>query len=265
MTFPFPGMNPYLENPALWPEVHAWLIVALARTLNPILKPKYRAAVEQRVYQDAVLVGVPDVAVFQQPSEPTRATTLTRSVGQPLTVTLPMPTEVRERYLEIHQISTGQVVTVIEVLSPKNKRPGEGQNQYTTKRLKVLESQSHLIEIDLLRSGDPPFIAGGIPSDYRILVSRAQDRPQATLYPFNLRDAIPTFPLPLQPGDPEPAIDLQSLLQAIYDEAALDLVIDYHQPPIPPLTESDWEWLQTYLQETGDSPAATQGDRAKSP
>lgn len=52
MTFPFPGMNPYLENPALWPEVHAWLIVALARTLNPILKPKYRAAVEQRVYQD---------------------------------------------------------------------------------------------------------------------------------------------------------------------------------------------------------------------
>ncbi len=64
-------------------------------------------------------------------------------------------------------------------------------------------------------------------------------------YPFNLRDAIPTFPLPLQPGDPKPAIDLQSLLQAI--------------------TESDWEWLQTCLQETGDSPVVTQGDRAKSP
>lgn len=85
MTFPVPGMNPYLENPALWREVHAWLIVALARALNPILKPKYRAAVEQRVYQDAVLVGVPDVAVCQQPSEPVSATTLTRPVSQPLT------------------------------------------------------------------------------------------------------------------------------------------------------------------------------------
>jgi len=249
MTFPFPGMNPYLENPALWPEVHAWLIVQLARTLNPILKPKYRAAVEQRVYQDALLVGVPDVSVFQQQPEPASTTTLTRPVSQPLTVTLPMPAEVRERYLEIRQISSGQVVTVIEVLSPKNKRPGEGQSQYTAKRLKVLESQSHLIEIDLLRTGDPAFVAGGIPSDYRILVSRAQDRPQATLYPFNLREPIPTFPLPLQAGDPEPAIDLQPLLQGIYDEAALDLVIDYRQPPIPPVTDSDWQWLQTYLQE----------------
>ncbi|WP_448570977.1 DUF4058 family protein [Trichothermofontia sp.] len=249
MTFPFPGMNPYLENPALWPEVHAWLIVQLARTLNPILTPKYRAAVEQRVYRDALLVGIPDVSVFQQQPESANTTTLTRSSSQPLTVTLPMPDEVQERYLEIRQISTGQVVTVIEVLSPKNKRPGEGQTQYTAKRLQVLASQSHLIEIDLLRTGDPPLMAGGVPADYRILVSRADERPQAQLYPFNLRDPIPLFPLPLQPGDPEPTIALQPLLQAIYDEAALDLVIDYHQPPIPPVMDSDWQWLQTCIPE----------------
>jgi len=43
----FPGMNPYLEDPDLWTEVHAWLIVLLARLLNPLLPPKYRAAIEK--------------------------------------------------------------------------------------------------------------------------------------------------------------------------------------------------------------------------
>ena len=68
MTLAFPGMNPYLENPDIWPEIHAWLIVQLARSLNPRLKPKYRAAVEQRVYTDPLLVGIPDVSVFSQPT-----------------------------------------------------------------------------------------------------------------------------------------------------------------------------------------------------
>lgn len=66
MTPTFPGMNPYLENPALWSEVHSWLIVELARYLNPSLVPKYRAAVEKRVYLDALLVGIPDASVFEQ-------------------------------------------------------------------------------------------------------------------------------------------------------------------------------------------------------
>lgn len=65
-------MNPNLENPSLWSEVHSWLIVELARrlsqpqaSLNPSLVPKYRAAVEKRVYLDALLVGIPDASVFQ--------------------------------------------------------------------------------------------------------------------------------------------------------------------------------------------------------
>jgi hypothetical protein len=46
----FSGLNPYLENPELWPEVHFGLISALARSLNTQITPKYRAAVEKRVY-----------------------------------------------------------------------------------------------------------------------------------------------------------------------------------------------------------------------
>ena len=244
----FPGMNPYLEAPDLWMEVHAWLIVQLARTLNPLLQPKYRAAVEQRVYTDALLVGIPDVSVVEQPQPQPDGPKAMATLSLPITVSLPMPEEVRETYLEIRQIGTGQVVTVVEVLSPKNKRPGKGLAQYGAKRLKVLESQSHLVEIDLLRTGDPLPMTGGVASDYRILVSRAQRRPQAELYPFGLRETIPLFPLPLRSGDDEPTVDLYRLLQDIYTAAALEAVIDYSQQPTPPLSSADFQWVQTLVQ-----------------
>ncbi|NES00914.1 MAG: DUF4058 family protein, partial [Symploca sp. SIO1B1] len=37
-------------------------------------------------------------------------------------------------------------------------------------------------------------------------VSRANLRPEAELYPFNVRDAIPRFLLPLPLGDREPNV-----------------------------------------------------------
>ena len=126
MTPNFPGMNPYLENPALWSEMHSWLIVELARELNPSLIPKYRAAVEKRVYMDSLLVGIPDTSVFQQKPEPSQATNrvTTGVLTKPIRVTLPLTEEITERYLEIREVKTGNFVTVVEVLSPKIKRVG---------------------------------------------------------------------------------------------------------------------------------------------
>ena len=67
MVFPFPGFNPYLEHPAIWPGVHHWLIIGLAGHLSPQLRPHYRVAVEVRMYEtigeQSLLVGIPDVAV----------------------------------------------------------------------------------------------------------------------------------------------------------------------------------------------------------
>jgi hypothetical protein len=203
--------------------------------------------VEQRVYTNSLLVDIPDVSVVEQPRSETDNPKPTATLSQPITVSLPMPEEVRETYLEIRQIGTGQVVTVVEVLSPKNKRPGEGLAPYGAKRLKVLESQSHLVEIDLLRAGNPRPMAGGVASDYRILVSRAQRRPRADLYPFNLREAIPQVPLPLQSENDEPAMDLHQSLQEVYTAAALDAVIDYSQQPTPPLELADYQWVQALV------------------
>ncbi|NEQ69456.1 MAG: DUF4058 family protein [Symploca sp. SIO2D2] len=248
MRSPFPGMNPYLESPALWSEVHSWLIVELARMLNLHITPKYRAAVEKRVYEESILVGVPDISVArQQTDSPLQSQTSTMTLTSPILVELPELEATVERYLEIREVATGEVVTVIEILSHKNKRSGEGRNQYLSKRTKVLSSQSHLVEIDLLRSGKPLPLNYSGTSDYRILVSRIEQRPIAQLYPFNLRDLLPCLTIPLKAGDEEPVIDLNELIDIVYQSAALGLTIDYHQQPIPRLKKADFEWVQSLV------------------
>lgn len=178
----FPGMNPYLENPELWSEVHFGLIAVLARSLNAVITPRYRAVVEKRVYVDSLLVGIPDVAVFQRGTAgATDSPQTTAILSKPVAVTVPVVEEIQERLLEIREVGTGTIVTVVEVLSPKNKRTGEGKQKYDTKRQTVLNSTAHLVEIDLLRTGEPKPMAGGVASDYRILVSRADCRPTADL------------------------------------------------------------------------------------
>ena len=240
----FPGMNPYLENPNLWTEVHFGLIAVLARSLNSLITPKYRAAVGKRVYSDSLLVGIPDVSVFRRGTESAKLGLATRTLSEPLVVTVPVTEDIQERYLEIREVGMGTVVTVLEVLSPRNKRSGEGRVKYDTKRQNILNSTANLVEIDLLRTGEPKLVAGGVQSDYRILVSRTT-RPPAADYPFSLRDAIPRFLLPLQRGDEEPTIALDWILDRVYEETALALAIDYAQQPVPPVSNNDFAWIQS--------------------
>jgi Protein of unknown function (DUF4058) len=251
MPSPFPGMDPYLESPDLWPEVHHRLISAIAIDIAPSLRPKYRVAIEKRTYltdaDQTIEVGVPDIAVLAQ--TPNRITaTATRSVSDSVTVTLPVPHEMNEGYLEIREVATGRVITVIEVLSPTNKRSGKGQDAYEEKRRQVLSSPTHLIEIDLLRSGTPPQTLGTInPSHYRILVGRKEHRPQAQLYAFNVQQPIPCFSLPLVANDEEPIVDLNLLLNQIYDQASFDLTLDYEAEANPPLKADDRTWARNWL------------------
>ncbi len=245
MQNPFPGMNPYLEQPELWHQVHNRLIVAIADELTPQIAPKYRVSIEERVYtsvDDILLVGIADVAVAKRNAVETGTTLTATKLVEPSKVKVPIPEEVIERFLEIKPIQSREVVTVIEVLSPKNKRSKEGRTVYESKRQKILASASNLVEIDLLRVGEALPILGGNHTDYRILVSRSHERPDADLYGFNLQDPIPSFPVPLRSGEVEPVIDLQKLINEIYERARFDLAIDYSQvikPALPPMQE-DW-------------------------
>ena len=49
MPSPFPGMDPYLENPALWPDVHHELISSIRALLNEVIRPRYVAATASRM------------------------------------------------------------------------------------------------------------------------------------------------------------------------------------------------------------------------
>ncbi|MFB2897376.1 DUF4058 family protein [Aerosakkonemataceae cyanobacterium BLCC-F50] len=257
MPSPFPGMNPYLEDPELWSEVHHRLITAIADALAPSLLPKYYVAIEKRTYlsdiEDSVLVGIPDVAIFSRRSNnsETRSTLTLTSQTEAITVTIPQPEEIRESYLAIKETGTGVVVTVVEILSPKNKRSKEGREAYERKRQQVLASLTNLVEIDLLRNGKPMRIIEKIQSDYRILISRSDRRPSASLYAFNLPDQIPSFPLPLQSRETEPLIELQSLLNGVYDRAGFGLRVDYNQEPVAKLKPEDAIWVDELLRSQG--------------
>jgi len=165
----------------------------------------------------------------------------------PQVVEVPMPEEMHERYLVVYEVTTQDVVTVIELLSLANKLTHEGREAYEAKRTIVLGSKTNLVEIDLLRAGRPlpPFQAGQ--SDYRILISPAPTRPRDMAYTLSVRDPLPTIPIPLRPGDPEPTLPLNQLLHDLYDRARYDLAIDYSQPPVPPLHNDDMAWARQLL------------------
>jgi hypothetical protein len=147
-----------------------------------------------------------------------------------------MPQPIRERYLEIREVKTDAFVAVIEVLSPKNKREGEGRLAYEKKRRLVLSSATHLVEIDLLRGGKAMQTLGvRSPTAYRILVSRSEQRPTADLYNATLQQPLPTVPLPLKPETPDLFLDLQTAFSRVYEEARYSMRIDYRQPIPPPL------------------------------
>ncbi|MFM7450531.1 MAG: DUF4058 family protein [Leptolyngbyaceae cyanobacterium] len=260
MLSPFPGMDPYLEDAFIWREVHNRLFVAIANDLGARLRPKYYAAIETRTYledeSEGVLVGIPDAIVFASRGQGEAATATLATVElpalQPQRVQLLEPIAVKERFLEVRTVKTHEVVTVIEVLSPKNKR-GDGRISYLKKRQAIFESQTHLVEIDLLRAFQPMPVSGvkGL-WHYRILVSDAAQRPYAALYGFNLPDPIPSFLLPLKPEDNPLIVDLQPLLHTVYDQGNFDLRIDYTQPvPEPPLSDSDRAWVQQSISSVG--------------
>jgi hypothetical protein len=258
-------MDPYLEKPYRWPNLHTRLIVAIADDIAAKIRPRYYVSVEERSYllefDEAAGSMRPDVgivrervAVYEAVAEATAVPHFTEypMTAEPITITLPNLEEVRERYLEVRQVEDGRLVTAIEILSPTNKQSGKGWEIYSRKRQAVLESEAHLVEIDLLRAGKTPeFMRKHKQSHYYILVSREALRPSATLIPFTLRHAIPTFRLPLLPGDEEPEVELGRILHELYDRAGFDLRIDYKQEPEPPLVGEDKMWVDGLLKKAG--------------
>ncbi|OQY56931.1 MAG: hypothetical protein DRR08_22195 [Candidatus Parabeggiatoa sp. nov. 2] len=254
MPTPFPGMDPYLERPSLWVQVHASLIVDIQRFLTPLLRPRYNVAIEQHTYltflpPNEQRSGIPDILLASPIDEADEdiAVATVPMVTRPLVSELPMPKVVTEVFLEVRDAVNQEVITVIEILSPANKIGREGRSQYERKRLKVLASFTNLVEIDLIRAGKPFPMKVKQASDYRIVVSRGWQRPKADIYLFGVREKIPDFPIPLQEDETEPVLPLNKILHELYDLGGYDLAINYRQKPEPALAGEDAKWATQIL------------------
>jgi hypothetical protein len=261
MSMIFPGMDPYLEDPQIWPGVHSRLVVYLADQLQPKLRPRYVAAVEERVYiEGRRRQVVPDVSI-RRPREPEHEGGVAVAVAvavaeadEPALVQVD-PLEVHESYIAILDLRSGQkIVTVIEVVSPSNKAPGPGRDSYLAKQSEVLGSTAHLVEVDLLRTGQhvvavPEWSARGMGYyDYLVCVSRAYGvRSRYELYLRGVRERLPRVRIPLADGDPDVAMDVQAAMARVCESGAYDQRIDYRIPCRPPLRPADQEWVDQFL------------------
>jgi hypothetical protein len=159
-----------------------------------------------------------------------------------------LPEEVPQLSVEIRDVAERRLVTVIEILSPVNKH-GEGVRDYADRRTELLQTRTHLLEIDLLRQGTRIQLLGEPPpADYYVYLSRWQRRPYTQIWPISLRESLPTVPVPLLPPDPDVPLDLQAAVEACFDLVGYERLLDYSGPPPPPeLSEEDAAWVDEIL------------------
>jgi hypothetical protein len=245
-------MNPYLEQDVLWNDFHLAFLPAIRARLVAQVRPNYIVLLDEHLY------------VHERPSEPRRLlgranVSLARgseleSWPRAAARVLEAPTQVhliaqdveRVPFLEIRDRLGRELVTVLEFLSPSNKRGGGDREQYLTKRARLLDGPVHFVEIDLLRGGRPMPLVDRPVCDYSVLVSRAEDRPVADFWPIGLRDRLPMIPVPWRSSDGYARIDLQEILHSVYDAAGYEDFI-YNRSPEPPLAPADAAWVQQFI------------------
>ena len=257
---PFPGMDPYLEGD-LWQEFHDTLAHQIRGQLLPLLPPKYVALLNKRYVIDRSGPGIfgialqrviyPDVHVVRPPSVNEAAPVYTMVAPPAIELVNLLPVEVPLLSVEIRDVAERRLVTVIEILSPVNKR-GDGFQEYVEKRTALLRTQTHLLEIDLLRGGERIPLTGGElpPASYYVFLSRFTRRPVSEVWPVGLREPLPTVPVPLLPPDPDVPLQLQAAVEACFELVGYERLLDYTQPPPPPpLSADDLAWVRGKVEE----------------
>lgn len=251
MPSPFPGMNPYFEQSAYWLDFHTEFLTALRRLLAPQIGPRYIVQLEEHIFihdlpfETRQRLGTADLSIVQRGTGelPQAALGL---IEAPREVLLPEQDLERIPYLEVRDRQSRELVTVIELLSPSNKRPGEDRENYLAKRRELLRSPAHLVEIDLLRGWTPMPQEGRPACDYSVMLSRAEKRRVADFWPIQLRDRLPVIPIPLRPPDGDARVDLQEVLHHAHDGPGYEHFI-YSGEPEPGLSPSDAAWARQFV------------------
>ena len=254
----FPGMDPYLELPAVFPGIHSRVVIYLADQLAEQIRPRYIASVGERVYVEGYPPSppiVPDVWVRRTRDD---------EGGQLAVLECDAPEfveaadlEMTEPFIEIlDRESDMRVVTVIELVSPSNKYAGPGRDSYLAKQFEVRSSSASLVEIDLLRRGPhvvavPEYrsVKGRYEHDYIACVNRARPRrSQFEVYRRTVRQPLPRIAIPLASEDADAPLDLRAALEKAYHSGSYGQRIDYSRPCDPPLSAEDQDWANQLVQ-----------------
>lgn len=257
MPSPFPGMDPWLENRVLWQGFHNVFISLCMMALNRTLPEGVVATTELRIQRTEGHDIRPDVGIVNRfatsPNVPRQGSGGLAVADRPLIVPLP-PLEERQAFLVLRDaLYQERVLTVIEILSPSNKN-GRGYDHYRAKRAELLDSETSLVEIDLLRAG---LHTVAVPADslrersvvwnYLICLHDVSDRWRFKVWPLTLNDFLPTLPIPLGNDYPPVLLDLQAVFNECYDTGRYRSLLRYNEPPEVPLSENEARWAQEYL------------------
>jgi len=258
-------MDPYLEHPEIFPDVHDALITYIREYLQSVLPQPYYAPIGRRAWIELSKRSIqPEVNVARlgdSRKPPLKSTGGVALAQHPTarSVVIHVPhDEHREPFVEIY-LGKGQdrrLVTHLEVLSPSNKAAGtQGRNLYLRKQREVLDSQVNLVEIDLLRGG---VHATAVPldefrqnipkPDYHVCVHAFDRLEDFVVYPIALEDELPTIEIPLLPGEGAVPLNLLSVFHRCYDTGPYAREIDYeHDQPEPSLTPEQARWAESLI------------------
>lgn len=262
MPCPFPGMDPYIERPALFPDFHDRLITYSCEALAALLPPKYAALTANRLYVvESERPVKPDVSVVRLPGPKD-------SMGGVAVLEADAPAvfelwreEMREPLIHIIEpAAEDRIVTAIEILSPDNKRPGAGRTAYLQKREEFWASGTNLVEVDLLRDGDATVriaaskLAALQPWHYLVAVTRRWPSRQE-VYPIPLQQRLPRVSIPLADNDADVVLDVQTVFSRCWAGGSYPALLRYDGPPPGTLTPEDVRWCEERLRESGMRPS----------
>lgn len=237
MPSPFPGMDPYLEQS--WRDVQHTCAVYSSTELNERLPTELYSRIEQRKFHESLddVLQSFGLRKFQARAEALMEGGVA-ACCEPTT----------EPYVTIREMTGERIISVIEFLSPSNKR-GEGLADYLEKRWKLIEGGVSIVEVDLVRQGDwrplmkPKLVESHLHTPYRVMIRRASAPRRVEFYAITLRQPLPIIPIPLRPTDADVTLDLQSILDLAYKNGRYDRT-DYSQPCDPPLDAEDAKWAE---------------------
>ena len=261
-TGPFPGVDPYLEDPFFFHGFHNNLIIRIHDALNEVLPVGYSAYIEQRLAIAPIDREIySDVMVTKTPRLPVKTTSGGAAImerGQPDAIVGALAPEVYDWFIEIRTARRQRpVVCIIELLSPSNKEAGsEGRKEYRQRQQEILQSNTHLLEIDILRGGMHTITVplGSIPRrgelwDYLVCLNRSTDRSQCECWYNRLTEPLPEVRVPLLGETPDNIVDLQAAFHQAYVSGPYVDDIDYDEPLTPSLTDEKANWAKATIEE----------------